>query len=241
MTRKVRSNPAVDALLILLGVWLFLGVVMNLSYRGQPVLKFDNSVQVGVFATIPLLLLTVLQLRTAVHVQKAGFIRDYVSKLHIDKELSEAYHYLVSTYTNELYERVIVATDAELAEMQGSRGDGCRLYNVKKFQGSQEERRLDALLGYFDLIGYHYLNGVVRMGDIAGVLGYQLSALTTRKVIHNYLDLIPPYWEKVSFGKAGGVGPFRYLTVLLDDFIEYNKKNVETIQTLNRRKLIGGD
>jgi len=240
MTRKVRSNPAVDALLVLVAVWVVLGFAMNISFRGKRLLQFDEKVQVGVFATVPLLLLTVLQLRTAVHVQKAGFIRDYVSKLHIDRELSEAYHYLVYTYNNKLYDRVVDATPEELAKMQESRADGCRLYNVDNFQGSQEERRLDALLGYFDLIGYHYLNGVIGMSDIAGVLGYQLAALATRKVVRNYLNTVPPYWEETSFSKAGGVGPFRYLTVLLDDFLEYNKKNRETIQSLNRRELLGG-
>jgi len=45
-----------------------------------------------------------------------------------------------------------------------------RLYDPSTFQFSEEERRLDALLGFFDILGYHHHRGVVHMQDIAGVL-----------------------------------------------------------------------
>src|SRR5687767_3326165 len=129
MVQKSRNSLVIQSLLAILATEVVLVVLVMIPKGSSTLLRFDNSVQIGVFSAIPLFVIAVLQIRNAVQLQKAGFIKDYVSKLHTDKELSEAYHYLVYTYPNDLYEKVINATPEQVQAMQGERMPGCRLYD----------------------------------------------------------------------------------------------------------------
>ena len=225
-----------ESVLCVLAIEAFLITIMLWRVGNHEVLQFDNKVQIGVFATLPLFVLTVLQIRQSIRLQKATFIKDFVAKLHTETELSQSFHSLVYGFTNSIYEDV---RSGKLDPDTSTRPEGLRPFNPDKFQGTEEERRLDALLGYFDIIGYHYHTGAIDMVEIAGVLGYQLAALSTRDVIREYLDSLPKYWAESSFSKRGpkAVAPFRYLTVLLTDFQKFNEKNAHIIESVNRRIL----
>lgn len=242
LARRWWANVWVQSLTSTLAITGLLVIVVNFP-RAKPILEFEPKVQLGAFATVPLFVLTILQIRSAVRIHRASFVKDFVAKLHTDKELSSAFHQLIYTYSNERYEqfkRASSATDDQaIQQLQGNRQVGERLYDPDKFQGSEEERRLDAVLGYFDIIGYHCVTRVVDIEDVAPVLGFQLAALSTRTVIKDYLRSIPEYWRQSSFSRDApmAVGPFRYLTVFLDDFREYNAKHQRKIEELNRRSL----
>jgi hypothetical protein len=203
--------------------------------RNQPILAFTSKLEIGAFATIPLFVITVLQVRSAIRGQKASFIRDYVAQLYTTEQLSQAFHYLVDTYTDAKFDSFRAADEEQRKALQQGRPVGGRLFDPSTFQGTEEERRLDALLGYFDVIGYHYWAGAVEMKEVAGVLGYHLAALATRKVVVEYLEEIEQEWPGMPYSEVKAVGPFRYMVVLIEDFKVFNKKNQDRIAALNRK------
>lgn len=118
---------------------------------------------------------------------------------------------------------------------------GLRYYHPDCFQGSEEERRLDALIGYLDIIGYHYHHGLIRMKDVAAMLNYQLAAFASRKVIKTYLGEVggADWWEKSKLhtGSGGAKIPYLYFRILLADFVRHNKKHNDRWKDLNQRSL----
>jgi hypothetical protein len=232
----LRVNLWVQTVCAVLLTTAVLAIAMNFP-NPEPFLKFDKNVQIGIFATVPLFVVTVIQVRSAVKLQRAAFIKEYVTKLHTDRDLSEAFHYLVYTYSDPVLDKFLRADPQVREEMQKGRPVGGRLYDPSTFQLSEEERRLDGILGYFDVLGYHYVAGTVSLRDVANVLGFQLAALSRRKVVRDYLNAIPDYWKKFEGDDPQAVAPFRYLTVLLTDFRKYNKQHSEWIEKINRATL----
>lgn len=230
------KSVIIQSLLAILLAEAILALGFLLPIFGQPILVFDNKTSVAVFAILPPLIIGVVQLRNTLALQRATFIKDFISRLYTDKELSQAYHYLIYTYNDSIYKKFKSATPEEKDKLQGVRTEGNRLYDPDSFQGGEEERRLDALLGYFDIVGYHYWTGALEIKDIARLLGYHLTILAKRDVIVDYLNAVPNYWKKVS-GQTEAVGPFRYLTVLLQDFVRFNEDEQGKIKRINERSL----
>lgn len=109
-----------------------------------------------------------------------------------------------------------------LANLQDGRKEGSRLYHPEKFQGSEEEKRLDSLLGYFNIVAYYYNRKVLSLNDINGSIGYYLMVMASRRVIKEYMNLIVASWEKheqkQGYAKAYGIEqPLLDLKRLLDD------------------------
>ena len=231
------KSVIIQSLVAILLAEAILGLGFFLPVLGRPpILQFDNKTSIAVFAILPPLIIGVVQLRNTLALQRATFIKDFISRLYTDKELSQAYHYLVYTYSDSSYKAFKAATPEERIKMQGGRTEGNRFYDPDHFQGGEEERRLDALLGYFDIVGYHYWNGALEIRDIARLLGYHLTILGKRDVVVDYLNAVPNYWKKVS-GRTEAVGPFRYLTVLLQDFGKFNEDEQSKIKKINERSL----
>ena len=117
-----------------------------------PALTFSGKVGLTAFTGVPLLLLAVIQIDRAIRLQRASFVKDYVSKFFIEKGLYENFHELIYTYSDKFFEQV----DEALQEVDGQdnksdktiqNGDTVRRYHPKTFQGSSEERKLDVILG----------------------------------------------------------------------------------------------
>lgn len=164
--------------------------------------------------------------------QRAAFLSEYISKIFTDKELSDTYHYLVYTYTDGTFVKVCEALNAKgntedpidhkkmyscLEALQDGREEGLRFYHPEKFQGSVEEKRLDSLLGYFNIIAYYHNKKVLSLDDINGSIGYHLTVMASRNVIKAYLGLIDRSWKERYAQTYGLEQPLLDLKKLLKD------------------------
>lgn len=192
--------------------------------------------------TVALFVAAHVQLRKNHEYQRAAFLGEYVSKIFTNKEFSDTFHYLIYTYSDDLFCRVKVKLeddgiikDGEVIgasdhktmyrclgslPLQGGREEGLRLYHPIMFQGSAEERRLDSLLGYLNIVAYYYKKKekLLSIDDIDGSIGYHLTVMGTRTVIAEYMDFMKNGWKKKGYAEKFGMQqPFHYLKMLLED------------------------
>lgn len=190
---------------------------------------------IGLVLTAVAVRLAALQVKNAQRSQYTAFITDYTSKIFRDEEFVNTFHYLVYTYTPDVFREVKdklenllnerESTDRELQEemyrrlehLQDRREEGCRFYHPALFQGSVEERRLDSLLGYLNYIAYVYYNEreLITQEDIEAIFGYHLDVIVGSTVVQEYFDYINEVWSGEHtrrFGKRHL--PFRHLMAL---------------------------
>ena len=210
-------------------------------------LTFAGHVETLAFLTLAGFTVAIYQLSLGYSIQRAKFLSDYLSRIYTDADLSATFHDLVETYSDATFKRIDKiwkeAAEVERAKtsdgpvfdlfdsVQGSRRGqaGQRYYHPDCFQGSEEERRLDALIGYLDIAGYHYYHKLIPMKDIAAMLNYQLAAFASRMVIQCYLGDVSDekWWHSSSLyeDSGGAMIPFLYFRLLVADFIRYNEAN----------------
>ncbi|GAB3911550.1 hypothetical protein GCM10028803_53280 [Larkinella knui] len=223
-----------------IAVEIFLIALCLVPYgdNSLPIFTLDKKIPMVVFASLPPVLIVIIQFRNTLALQKATFIKDFVSKLYTDKELSQSFHYLIYKYENDVYKEFLKASPERRQEMQKGRSEGIRYFDPATFQGTEEERRFDGILGYFDIIGYHYSSGTLEIEDIGKLLGYHLTFLLKREVVTDYLNSIPQYWEGITRNRVPtSVSPLRYLTILLNAFIKYNAAEEKKIRDINDKLL----
>jgi hypothetical protein len=230
---------------VLISVLLVLEIAIALFVmRGY--LNFDKKIEAVAFFTVAGFAIVAFQLWQGYTVQRAKFLTDYLAMIYTDKDLSSAFHDLVETYSDNVFAQVDEIAIRENAgeisrkanvpvfdifdKLQGPRLNviGQRYYHPDCFQGSEEERRLDGLIGYLDIVGYHYYYGLVRMKDLAAVLNYQLASLSARKVIAKYLHLSGEEWWKtttIQGGSGGAPLPYLYFRNMLDAYVTYNEQH----------------
>ena len=214
-------------------------------------LGLETDVKVGIvaFTAIPLFVVTLMELGRNLRLQRAAFIKDYISQFFTNPELYQTFHELIYAFPNSLFERLeTIRKDQNLdnqdkpvfepfKELQKDRAVGSRLYHPHLFQGSVEERRLDALLGYFDVIAYYYAKGYLRIEDIGGSVGYFLSVMRARKVVSDYMELNEEVWKLPEYKSMGVTPPFAYLRRLLDDIDKHNRRFEKQIKKLQNKRL----
>ena len=119
----------------------------------------------------------------------------------------------------------------ELAHLQGGRKEGSRFYHPRLFRGSIEERRLDSLLGFLNIIAYYYVcePHLVKKSDMDASIAYVLRSTVNSAVVSNYIDFVKMIHEKErkagihknnidGFRIIGQKNPFRYL-IEIQDFV----------------------
>lgn len=213
-------------------------------------LEPDVKVGIATFTAVPLLVVTLMELGRNLRLQRAAFIKDYVSQFFTNVDLYQTFHELIYSYTNSLFEKLETIRKqqnldthekpvfAPFEELQAGRQIGSRLYHPRLFQGSIEERKLDALLGYFDVIAYYYAKGYLRIEDIAGSVGYFLAVIKARQVVSDYMKVNREAWATPDYNNTMGVTPpFAYLQRLLDDLQEYNQHFEKHIKKLQSKRL----
>lgn len=213
--------------LIIVITWAGLIVLMSLS--GKP---WTYDVPVTAFIAVPTAVIAVAQLFSNARVQRAAYIKDYALRFRTDKELSESFHYLVYRYGNELY-AIQMKKPAERSETEGEKlrraQEGVpadlKFYIPNDTTDTPPERRLDNLLGFFDVLGYDYKRGMVSIHDIAGVFGLHLDHIIQREVIVDYLAYVKQSWPSAkSFHRVYSAPiPYRYLLLLIEDYATYRK------------------
>ena len=215
-----------------------------------PGVEFNPKIGIAALTAIPLFVVTLMQLGRTLRLQRADFIRKYTSQFVTEGDLYSTFHDLVYNYSNKKYEEVKKVVEEEskkgtgrpgfdcLKGLQGGRGQGKRFYHPSFFQGSPEEMRLDALLGYFDILGYYYARGFVHLQDIVGTLGYYLAVLGERHVVRDYIDICTKMWPTLPYSKVmGATTTSAYLRRLLDDVKTYNEKFTDEITQLHEEQI----
>ena len=196
-------------------------------------MRHVGAALVSAILTIALILVASVQLEKNRESQRAAFLGGYVSNIFTNKEFADSFHYLIYTYDKKKFCRVKLKLEKNgitskssqeemyrcLADMQGGREEGCRLYHPAIFQGSVEEKRLDSLLGYFNIIAYYWSKrggSLLSIDDIDGSIGYQLAVIGERPVVRAYLKQIKDRWEEEGYAeKFGTLPPYHYLNKLL--------------------------
>lgn len=223
LPRFLRDNPAFLQSVLL--VVLLEATLAALLYT--KLINFDPQVGLAVFGGLPVLLISLVQIYTSSVVQRANLVKDLAAKLHTDRELAETFHILVYGYDDKTYEKYRNADTAQREVMNTGRSVGLRMYDTEQeaLSKTEEERRLDCLLGYVDIIAYHYCKGLIRMHDIAGTLGFHLAIIHSRQAITDYRRSIPGAWGK-KYGNVYGHNsvPLRFLDRMLEDYVLFCKR-----------------
>jgi hypothetical protein len=219
---------AVQAVAILL-LWTLLLTLPILS----PAFQWDLKLTVAAFIAIPAAVIGVAQLIVTAHVQRAAYIKDYALRYRTDKELTESYHYLVYRFGNTLFDAFMLDKKARTTQQQkaldeaqlGVAPDLC-FFNPKDVIGTQQERRLDNLLGFFNTLGYDLERKLVCIEDISGMFGVQLDHFVQRKIVNEYLLEIEANWPKMeSFhDRYNSPVPFTDLRRMINAYIKYRKE-----------------
>ncbi len=243
LKRLQRLSPT--ALLAI--AFMAMGLLLLAVLASLRLVVFKKEIEILSFIVIIGFSITIFQLGQNYKTQEEKFISDYLSKLYTDKDLSAAFHDLVETYENPKFaqfnERAIAVKAKEerlkrrepifeaFDDLQGYRKNliGSRYYHPDCFQGSEEERRLDSLLGYLDIVGYHFRHGTIPMKDLAAMLNYQLATLNGRDVIKFYLGVSASegWFANTDIQKQSGAVqvPFLYLRNMLVEYQRYNEMN----------------
>jgi len=181
-------------------------------------------------------------LEKAILDQKSTIIREYVSGFHTNEFLQRIYFDLVYSYSDTIYDKLvddpIYKTDPppirpcfpDSAQTPELRDIGSRYYHPNFFQFSLEEKKLDSLLGFFDVVAYQYVKELISLEDIVGTVGYYLEIINTRKASNEYLNLIDREWEKTDYGKSGAKKPYTYLRILLKALADEKQKVAKEIK-----------
>jgi hypothetical protein len=230
MARLTRDFWVRAFLAVILTEATLLGVVVGFR------LELTRAGDLTVFTTVPLFVLTLIELRRTLGARRADLIKEWVSEFFLKPELYMTFHELIYTYRNEIFdkmERIRSEQDLDnkprpvfgpFDSLQEGREAGSRFYHPDLFQRSPEERRLDTLLGYLDVIGYYHHRGLIPIEDIVGSLGFYLALMRNRKAVMRYLEGNKHAWETNQYFQAYGyVPPFAYLHRLLEDVHAFNE------------------
>jgi len=184
---------------------------------------------VTIFVATISIFFTLLEIQRNSELQRANFVKDYIAALHINDGLKTTFHELIYLYKDDYFKLIhnnkpielsdadkVLNTFFELEEnkINNGRKVGSRFYHLTQFQGSEEERKLDSLLYYFDVIGYYYNKGLISMTDINGTIGYFVDCLSSRECTKTYLELI----YKSGKNRSDAIIQFRYLNKMIKDF-----------------------
>jgi hypothetical protein len=211
-------------------------------------IDFKKEVDIAFFTGLPLFVLGLLQLYRTQRTQQATNIKDFLSEFRKDQALYSSYFDLVYSFDNNLFAKVKEKGEEKVSELrathpntkwkeivvrlrpdcscletfQGNRGAGSRLFWPWLFVFSEEERRLDALLDYFNAVGFYEQEGLIDMRDIARILGDYLAVLDSRLIVKEYFK----YCEESDYDETiGAPDPYPHLIILLDDFKKFNKQD----------------
>ena len=227
---------------ILLGVIL---VGVDLDRDGASDIQFDAKIGLSIFIGAPLFVVTLLELNRGVKIQKASFVKEYISRLFMDPELNNTFHDLIYTFDNDTYSRLQAVAKEKFPDVEElahqltiyghrkpifdifstfneGRSEGARLFHPALFQGSTEERRVDAFMHYINVIGYYYYIDLISMKDVFGSMSFYFLILCNRDVVRDYLKICEKRWNSLPKDKTMNTPhPFAYIENLLSDFKDY--------------------
>lgn len=196
-SRRKWEKLALAFLLAEIGLFL----VFLLLKAGGAVKDFKGFGGITPFLVTGGFVVTVIQLLNARNDRQAdaadarsAFVKDYMVQFFQNIELSKTWHDLIESYFDEIYEPIAKAVREGRPPMP--RPDGHPTWHPETFQGSDEERRVDALFGYLDILGYYWAKDLANVEDIESILGYTIGIINSRQVTKDYFKLIDDGWER---------------------------------------------
>lgn len=188
----------------------------------------QNEFDFRVFAVLVGASAALLTLRRNSLVQRAEFISGYLSRFYTDASLWETYHQLIYRYWDEDFEEIdeLVQEDKQKVReriespesykgplppihvtLPGTDTRSRPTYHPWLFQGSQEEQRIDALLGFLNGVDYYCAKGHISVGEIYRHMGTHLLTLRSKKVMESYFEINDAAWKTRRFQGDMGVQP----------------------------------
>lgn len=220
-----------------------------------PNIEFDKKVGIGLFATVGAFIITIIQLIRTQQIQRAGYIKDFLTEFRRNNELYGAYYDLVYRYRDDIYEKIKQCADEYIKrnskpstdekpvfdcfdELQTNHEPGSRFFYPLFFQFSPEEKKLDGLLDYFNTIGLYLYGGLIRMEDVVTILGDYIAVLADRRIVVEYLELCnnPDEWKYDD--TVGASTPYQHLRFLLESYKEYNLRQYNKKKSAELQKAI---
>jgi len=203
--------------------------------------NFEFKIDAAILVLTPPIVITIYQLSQGETIARADFVKDYVSEFFMNKELNDTFYYLVYTYVDAKFAEIDAALVAAggpekigsdpkriasvFEALQEGRIEGHRYFHPSCYQRSLEEKRLDCLLGYFDVLAYYHQNNLVTMEDIAGSLGYHLNILARREVIKQVRSACKNSFKNETYvARNGHAIPFSCLDKFLENVIRYDQE-----------------
>lgn len=203
-------------------------------------IEFKKEVDITLFVVTAGFAITIVQLNQSMALQRGGFIKDHVAQFFTRPELYATWHDLVYNYEDDLFTKVdeyvqkhhladqperpipLSLDRIEMSTAERSKWAGIRIYHPAVFQGSTEEKQLDALLGYLDVVGFYCESGLISINDVAASLGYFLAHMGKRRVIEAYLKLTEDAWKKPEYRRITPDPPFVYTRKLFKSLASLN-------------------
>ena len=224
--------------------------------------KLEPTILAGLIGAFVVL----LTLRRNFALQRAEFISRYLSQFYTNSNLWKTYHELVYGYwdkffkqtdTNieiekmkeetikriehpESYDGPLPPMDSKILDRNQSRTGPT--YHPWLFQGSEEEGKIDALLGFLNGVDYYCAKGLIGVGEVYRHMGTHLLTLHSRGVMQSYFEINDRAWRTDPFRRDMGVEPAtKPARNLLSCIKAYdNLLIVKTIPTLWQTKTTGG-
>ena len=221
-------------------IWAILAMIVSdvaiLLLFLSPNVEPDRKIGIGVFTTVPLFVLAILQLARTYRVQRAQYIKDFLMEFRRNKDLADAYYDLIYSYRDDLYDKIKALAEKRKAKpsaaekpvfdlfdnLQNGRSAGKRLYYPPFFHFSDEERRLDGVLDFFNSLAYYWHEGLVSVEEIGNTLGEYLVVISDRKVIREYLDYSNDPAESKYRERFGSIAAYLYLGLFLEHYRIFN-------------------
>jgi hypothetical protein len=183
---------------ICVGVLVLIFMVMN-SFQGITFQQFGGATP---FITLAGFAVTVIQLYNGNSEARASFLKTYTTDFILKPELYGTWHDLIYGYSNTVYavlDAHVRQHGAYPTEIQVP-GEAAiawkpEYWHPRLFQTTQEERRIDAVLGYIDVIGYYQQAALIDVMDISGLIGEFLQDIRSRTMIYDYFVVIWRAWE----------------------------------------------
>lgn len=188
--------------------------------------------------------------------QRLNTIRDYIGNFHTNQYLQDIFFKLVYSYTTDIYKALIDVEEYKNLEPMDTKDpifvekivvrnnnkqrseEGCRFYHPNFMKTSLEEKRIDSLLGYFDVIGYYYNKGYLELEDIVGTVGFYLDTISNRPATREYIQFIHENWSSTGPGKRGCPEPYWHLVELMQAIASANQTSLNS-EKADRKKRVG--
>jgi len=238
-----RNYLSLTILIILVAGALAVGRFAPLVSINQGFTLGDVITGVGLIIAIAGFTVTSIQFVRAQRLQQAVNVKDFLTEFQKNGDLYGAYFDLVYCYIDSIYDDVEAAANEYMRRngnakppakikpvfdcfehLQKNKEAGRRFYHPLFFQFSDEEKKLDSLLDYFNAVGFYLCKGQIKMEDVVALLGDYLAVLADRKIIAAYLRLCnsPAEWKYDD--TVGASTPFPHLHYLIESYKEYNSR-----------------